>query len=366
MAKGWWQVPSPAGLSNNPILPDIGLSPAQLLMGRRLTNELPMMENLLTPTSNHQDEISKHLKETKEDQKRYHDRHASKRMKELKQCTKVRMQPDTDSKPWRAAIVVRHHHSPRSYVVQEEEGRNYRLNRQHLRVCPVPEQEIDPEPWLEDRANLAVAKDKSGQDAPPAVLPDPTSQEQHFQLLKESGGTPNVTREADSPTDFSVYYYYYYYYNMMNDIGIDKKQQRYIIKKLINIAIRATYYIFCRRNRNWDSPDLMQFWKFFCFFGFCFVLFLFCCCCFFFLILQSQAAFVNCLYVARFTIVHSKTQIKFQLLLLLLLLLLLSLLRNSNLFLQVLLFFVYYYYYYYYYYCFTFLKRGCDIKCIAR
>ena len=47
--------------------------------------------------------------------------------------------------------------------------------------------------------------------------------------------------------------------DMMNDIGIDKKQQPYIIKKMINIAIRATYYIFCCRNRNWDSPDLMQF-----------------------------------------------------------------------------------------------------------
>ena len=32
--------------------------------------------------------------------------------------------------------------------------------------------------------------------------------------------------------------------DMMNDIGIDKKQQLYIIKKMINIAIRATYYIF--------------------------------------------------------------------------------------------------------------------------
>ena len=77
--------------------------------------------------------------------------------------------------------------------------------------------------------------------------------------------------------------------DMMNDIGIDKKQQLYIIKKMINIAIRvaceqqersydrkcvccsqatirATYYIFCCRNRNWDSPDLMQFW--FLFFSF--------------------------------------------------------------------------------------------------
>ena len=47
--------------------------------------------------------------------------------------------------------------------------------------------------------------------------------------------------------------------DMMNDIGIGKKQHYYIIKKVINIAIRATYYIFCWRNRNWGSPDLMKF-----------------------------------------------------------------------------------------------------------
>ena len=100
---------------------------------------------------------------------------------------------------------------------------------------------------------------------------------------------------------------------MMNEIGIDKKHQLYIIKKMINIAITATYYIFCCRNRNWDSPDFFSFFCF-CVVLFCvvFVFFLFC---FFLLIIQSQAAFVNYLYVARFTIVHSKKQIKLPLLL---------------------------------------------------
>ena len=60
--------------------------------------------------------------------------------------------------------------------------------------------------------------------------------------------------------------------DMMTDIGIDKKQQLFIIKKMINIAITATYYIFCCRNRSWDSPDLMQFW--FLFFSFLFSFFL--------------------------------------------------------------------------------------------
>ena len=58
---------------------------------------------------------------------------------------------------------------------------------------------------------------------------------------------------------------------MMDDIGVDKKQQLYINKKMINIAIRATYYIFCCRNRNWESPELMQFW--FLFFSFLFFFF---------------------------------------------------------------------------------------------
>ena len=47
--------------------------------------------------------------------------------------------------------------------------------------------------------------------------------------------------------------------DMLNDIGINEKQQRYIIRKMINFAIRATYYIFCCRNKNWDNPELLKF-----------------------------------------------------------------------------------------------------------
>ena len=102
-----------------------------------------------------------------------------------------------------------------------------------------------------------------------------------------------------------------------------------IIITLLLLLLLLLYYILCCKNRNWVSPDLMQFWIFFVWLLFCFVfVFVFCfvfCflfCFVFFLIIQSQAAFVNCLYEARFTIVHPKTQIKFPLLLLLLLLLL--------------------------------------------
>ena len=60
------------------------------------------------------------------------------------------------------------------------------------------------------------------------------------------------------------------------------------------IGIRATYYIFCCRNKNWDSADneILIFESF-----------------------NLKQPIVNYLYLARFTIVHLKRQIKFQLLL---------------------------------------------------
>ena len=47
--------------------------------------------------------------------------------------------------------------------------------------------------------------------------------------------------------------------NMMNDLGIAKSVQISIIKKITNIAVRSTYYIFCRRNKTWTDPALLHF-----------------------------------------------------------------------------------------------------------
>ena len=45
---------------------------------------------------------------------------------------------------------------------------------------------------------------------------------------------------------------------MLEHFNLDKAHVRYGIKKIINIAIRSTYYIFCWRNKNWVNPDLMK------------------------------------------------------------------------------------------------------------
>ena len=46
---------------------------------------------------------------------------------------------------------------------------------------------------------------------------------------------------------------------MLNGIGLDKKYQEYCLKKITSLAIRTTYYIFCRRNKEWTNPDFLNF-----------------------------------------------------------------------------------------------------------
>ena len=47
--------------------------------------------------------------------------------------------------------------------------------------------------------------------------------------------------------------------NMLESMHLDKSHVKYIIKNIIAIAIRSTYYIFCCRNKEWTNPDLMKF-----------------------------------------------------------------------------------------------------------
>jgi len=97
-------------------------------------------------------------------------------LKELQRGMKVRMQPWTNSREWKPATVVRHHHTPRSYVVQADDGRNYCCNRQHLRVYPAPgPRSLNAERSLDGSAHHNLPKDQTEQPAPPVspVVPPP-------------------------------------------------------------------------------------------------------------------------------------------------------------------------------------------------
>ena len=45
--------------------------------------------------------------------------------------------------------------------------------------------------------------------------------------------------------------------DMIESIGLEKNHQMYCVRKMMTIAIRTTYYIFCCRNKEWENPDLL-------------------------------------------------------------------------------------------------------------
>ena len=47
--------------------------------------------------------------------------------------------------------------------------------------------------------------------------------------------------------------------NMLQDLSTSKQEQLYLVKKIITICIRCTYYIFCKRDSEWTSPELLTF-----------------------------------------------------------------------------------------------------------
>ena len=46
---------------------------------------------------------------------------------------------------------------------------------------------------------------------------------------------------------------------MLEDLKFDKTCRHYVFKKVMAIAVRTLYYVFCRRNKDWDNPELMAF-----------------------------------------------------------------------------------------------------------
>ena len=43
------------------------------------------------------------------------------------------------------------------------------------------------------------------------------------------------------------------------DFKISRKKHAYIIRKISNIAIRTSYYIFCMKGKSWSNPELMSY-----------------------------------------------------------------------------------------------------------
>ena len=45
--------------------------------------------------------------------------------------------------------------------------------------------------------------------------------------------------------------------DMLKDLNYNSSTTNYILRKITTVAIRTTYYIFCRRNKDWNNPGLL-------------------------------------------------------------------------------------------------------------
>ena len=50
---------------------------------------------------------------------------------------------------------------------------------------------------------------------------------------------------------------------LLKDLDFPEKLLKCLISKIMNTAIHSTYYIFCRRNKDFTDPYLMDFQTFF-------------------------------------------------------------------------------------------------------
>ena len=117
----------------NTPLEKLGLSPAQLFIGRRLKTDLPTTAVLLKPEPHNSHEVEERIKTKKYQDKLHYDKNAGKELRDLYPGENAIARHDGK---WTAATVVEKHTSPRSYIVQTQSGRKLRRNRRDIRPTP--------------------------------------------------------------------------------------------------------------------------------------------------------------------------------------------------------------------------------------
>ena len=151
----------------------VGLSPAQLLMGRRPRNLLPTSKTILQPHTHDTHKVRVALDQDKARQEFYYNqKRARQPQPTLSAGEEVRMSPHPGCDKWSPAVMLRLHETPRSFIV-ESQGRIFRRNRQDLRrSTSVANASRHASPELDDNIGPpSVPPDAV--PSPPIAVPNP-------------------------------------------------------------------------------------------------------------------------------------------------------------------------------------------------
>ena len=157
----------------NTPLDGVNLSPAQMLMGRRLRTFIPVTEEMLKPQLYEPEEVLPKLKERQRKQKVHHDRTA-RELPPLKEGEVVRLK---EGRKWKPARVTHILPSPRSYQLETEKG-VYRRNRRHLlktEESQTPDVETDDVPMEIESDTVPVSTTPDKPATQPVQMPVMTS-----------------------------------------------------------------------------------------------------------------------------------------------------------------------------------------------
>ena len=128
-----------------------GISPAELLMGRKMRTTLPILQGNLRPNWPNEDGIRQADAAAKQRQAYFYNRrNGVKILQPLSPGNSTLMKLD-GQKQWTTPAVVHSSSStPRSYIVETAQGERYRRNRRHLQSTPVSESSDQVTPEVTD------------------------------------------------------------------------------------------------------------------------------------------------------------------------------------------------------------------------
>jgi len=152
-----------------------GASPAELLMGRKMRTTLPTLERNLQPSWPDKRQIKQRDEAEKKKQAFYYNRrHGARPLPPLQPGGNVLTKLD-HQKSWTApAVVTSESVTPRSYIIETQQGASFRRNRRHLQGVPAP--------------------GPVGSTAPVSPVPEDTSQEPGNASVDVHAGTEGLSQ----------------------------------------------------------------------------------------------------------------------------------------------------------------------------
>ncbi|CAG2231037.1 unnamed protein product [Mytilus edulis] len=147
---------------------DIGYTPSQLLMCRKLRSVLPTTLEELVPKTPIYNEVQNKIDCKKSYKKKYYDK-GSKPLKSLNSGDSVRIRGSNGL--WKPAIISSQHPASRSYIVESQDGGIYRRNRRHI----IGTREEVPLTTVENDTIVPPVRYEPQCNLTPSELAEPTS-----------------------------------------------------------------------------------------------------------------------------------------------------------------------------------------------